>query len=55
MNRGILYIVLDFAFLAIAIYNAVISRGTFSGWCWTIASIAWIALIINAFISSNKA
>ena len=52
--RGILFILIDFGFLFLAAYFAVVERGTFSGWCWAIACAAWTALIINAIISSYK-
>ena len=53
--KGILFILFDFGFLALSVYNAIVDRGTFSGWCWTIVVVAWTALIINAIISSHRA
>jgi hypothetical protein len=52
--RGIVALAIDIGFLILAVYFAFVERGTFGGWCWAIAAVAWIALIINAIIFASK-
>jgi hypothetical protein len=54
MTKSVLLILLDFGFLALAVYYAIVERGTFSGFCWTIVVVAWVALIVNAIFSVYK-
>ena len=53
MTRGLLFVLIDFGFLILAAVCAYLERGTFSGWCWLIATVAWIFLLVNAIFFSK--